>query len=144
MFCEVITLRKDGMRLRPEEWPEPERGRLVMGHMPATICADRRTVREVSLMGRWVSTARCILRLFDADFVDVVGDGFLLRGHILNVVEKRVFVHEQIWLVRPCQTEDGPPLPRFDVRPFLKKLPIEDRADNEPSVSERWREAHPD
>ena len=30
MFCEVIELRKNGLRLRPEEWPAPVAGHLRM------------------------------------------------------------------------------------------------------------------
>lgn len=30
MFCEVIELRKNGLRLRPEEWPAPVAGQLQM------------------------------------------------------------------------------------------------------------------
>lgn len=58
----------------------------------------------------------------DPVIVDVVGDGMLLRGTILHMVDNRTYEHEQMWLLRPA-AEDGPPLPAFDARPWIKQLP---------------------
>lgn len=132
------------MRLRPDEWPAPERGRLTVTYMAADICAVRRTLREANLMTHWVTTPLCRLKLFEPEFIDVVGDGFLLRGHTIRTLDQRVHEHEQIWLVRPRTAEEGPPLPRFDPRPWLKKLPIEERSGREKSTSEQWLDQHPD
>lgn len=110
--------------------------------MPYSVCADRRTLREVRLMGSWVSAPMCMLMMFDPEFVDVVGDGFLLRGHQLCAAEGRAYDHEQLWLVRPCHSIEGPMLPPFDARRWMKKLPVEERTGNEPSVSEQWHKTH--
>lgn len=130
------------MRLRPDEWPEPTRGLLTISHMPATICASRRTLREVRLLGEWVTHPISLMFMFDPEFVDVVGDGFLLRGHVIASDQGRTYEHEQLWLVRPCGAADGPPLARFDARRWMKQLPVEERTSNEPSVSEQWHKTH--
>ncbi|HTH08084.1 MAG TPA: hypothetical protein VMA55_00820 [Acidovorax sp.] len=114
-----------------------------MSHMPYSICAARRTLREVQLVGRWVSTPRVILMMFDPEFVDVVGDGFLLRGRqTRSEADGRAYDHEQLWLVRPCQSDQGPWLLPFDARRWLKKMPVEESTGNEPSVSELWHKTH--
>ena len=109
-----------------------------MSHMSYEHCAARRAVRRVELLGEWVSHPITLLILFEPDFVDVVGDGFLLRGHVVNSTQDRTYEHEQMWLVRPCSGPTAPPLPRFDPSKWVKKLPVEDRTGNEPSVSEQW------
>lgn len=142
MFCEVITLRASGMRLRPAEWPEPARGLLKMHHMSYADCAARRTLRRLDLLGEWVSHPICLLHLFEPELVDLVGDGMLLRGHVIETRNGRTCEHEQLWLVRPRSSAEGPPLPRFDPSKWMRKLPVEDRTGNEPSVSEQWHKTH--
>lgn len=130
------------MRLRPDEWPEPLRGRLDISHMPASICSARRTLREVRLLGEWVSHPVSILLMFDPEFVDVVGDGFLLRGHVIESHGGRQYEHEQLWLVRPSGEPNGPALARFDARKWMKKLPTEESSGRETSVSEQRLKNH--
>lgn len=142
MFCEVIPLRSQGLRLRPDEWPEPSRGLLRMSHMSHDQCAARRTVRRVDLLGEWVSHPLTLMLLFEPEFVDVVGDGFLLRGHVIDASSGRSYEYEQLWLVRPCSSPKAPPLPRFDVGKWMKKLPVEERTGKEPSVSDQWHKTH--
>lgn len=110
--------------------------------MPYPVCAQRRTLREVKLMGTWVSPPMCLLIMFDPEFVDVVGDGFLLRGHEVCSTDGRAYDHEQIWLVRPCLGEEGPMLPPFDASRWMKKMPMEEATGNASSVSQRWHETH--
>jgi hypothetical protein len=141
VFCEVIPLRSSGLRLRPDEWPAPARGRLEISHMPASICAARRTLREVRLLGEWVSHPMVTLLMFDPEFVDVVGDGFLLRGHVIEVQDGRQYEHEQLWLVRPSAGPDVA-LPAFDAARWARSMPIGGAGGNGPSVSERWHEAN--
>lgn len=93
-------------------------------------------------MGEWVSHPITHLMMWDPEFVDVVGDGFLLRGHIVEVHDCRAYEHEQLWLVRPCGAKDSPPLPPFDTRKWMKSLPVEHRTGSEPSVSEQWHNTH--
>lgn len=63
------------------------------------------------------------LQLRDPVLIDVLGDALLFRGHVTQVDSGNVWEHEQLWLVRPRARVDGPPLPPFDVRPYLKQLP---------------------
>lgn len=142
VFCEVIPLRSAGLRLRPDEWPEPARGLLRVAHMSAEDCSARRTMRRAELLGEWVSHPLTLLLLFEPEFVDVVGDGFLLRGYVIEVHEDRQREHLQLWLVRPSSGPEAPALPRFDARRWMKKLPVEERTGNEPSMSEQWHKAH--
>lgn len=142
MLCEVIPLRSKGLRLRPDEWPEPSRGLLRIQHMSYEHCSARRTLRRVDLLGEWVSHPLTLMNLFEPEFVDVVGDGFLLRGHVIDASSGRSYEYEQLWLVRPCSDPNAQPLPRFDARKWMKKLPVEERTGNEPSVSEQWHKTH--
>jgi hypothetical protein len=142
MFCEVTPLRAAGLRLRPAEWPEPARGLLKMHHMSYADCAARRTTRRLDLLGEWVSHPICLLHLFEPEFVDVVGDGMLLRGHVIESRDSRTYEHEQLWLVRPRSSAEEPPLPRFDPSKWMKKLPVEERTGKEPSISEEWHKRH--
>ncbi|MBV7541019.1 hypothetical protein [Acidovorax sp. sic0104] len=105
-------------------------------------CSARRTVRRVDLLGEWVSHPITLLILFEPDFVDVVGDGFLLRGHVIDSASGRSYEHEQLWLVRPCPDPKAPPLAKFDARKWMKRLPVEERNGNETSVSEQWHKTH--
>lgn len=130
------------MRLRPTEWPEAVRGQLRVHHMSHADCAALRTVRRLDLLGEWVSHPIMLLHLFEPDFVDVVGDGFLLRGHVIESRDGRSFEHEQLWLVRAREHIEGPPLPKFDARRWLKKIPVETSTGNELSVSEQWHKTH--
>lgn len=143
MFCEVITLRKDGLRLRPEEWPAPVRGVLQVDQREARTTSARRAQREVTVMGEWVSAPKPLAFMFDPEFVDVVGDGFLLRGYVITPADGRCYEHQQLWLVRPCPA-GGPPLPPFDTQPWSKRLPVEERTGREPTGSEQWLVQHPD
>ncbi|WP_431152552.1 hypothetical protein [Acidovorax facilis] len=105
-------------------------------------CSARRTLRRAELMGEWVSHPITSMLLFDPEFVDVVGDGFLLRGYVISTQEGRQYEHLQLWLVRPLSGPEAPALPRFDARKWMKKLPVEERTGNEPSVSEQWHKTH--
>ena len=143
MFCEITPLRKDGLRLRPDEWPAPVRGVLRVDQREAPTTSARRAQREVKVMGEWVSAPLTLAFMFDPEFVDVVGDGFLLRGYVITTTAGRCYEHQQLWLVRPCPA-DGPPPPPFDARPWSKRLPVEERTGQEPTGSEQWLAQHPD
>lgn len=118
------------------------RGLLRVTHMTHDQCSARRTLRRAELLGEWVSHPICLLLLFDPEFVDVVGDGFLLRGYVIDSHEGRAHEYLQLWLVRPRVTFEGPPLALFDAREWIKKLPVEERTGNEPSASEQWHKTH--
>lgn len=99
-------------------------------------------MREAVLEGEWVTLPIPLCHLFDPEFVDVVGDGFLLRGHVVNSREGRQYEHDQIWLVRPWPDPKGPPLPRFDPSKWMRKMPVDETTGNEKSVSEQWHKKH--
>lgn len=123
MFCEIITLRDNGRRLRPEEWPAPVAGQLRL------ISSDQRhnnlcrTLRSLTHYQPWGTQMVPRLHLTDPVLLDVVGDAMLFRGVITRVEGSDVWEHEQLWLVRPRAGIDGPPLPPFDPRPFIKRVP---------------------
>lgn len=130
------------MRLRPDEWPEPVSGMLRVQHMSYAECAARRTLRRLDLLGEWVSHPICLMHLFEPEFVDVVGDGMLMRGHVIQSRDGRTHEHEQLWLVRPRSSAKGPPLPRFDPSKWVRRLPVEESTGQERSISEQWHERH--
>lgn len=61
--------------------------------------------------------------LGDAQLVDVVGDAQLLRGDVLHSEDGRIHEFVQLWLLRPRHDQHGPPLPKFDPSPWMKRLP---------------------
>lgn len=105
-------------------------------------CSAKRTLRRAELMGEWVSHPLTLMLLFDPEFVDVVGDGFLLRGYVISNQEGRQYEHLQLWLVRPLSGPEAPALHPFDAGKWMKKLPVEERTGKEPSVSEQWHKTH--
>lgn len=122
MFCEVITLRKNGLRLRPDEWPEPIAGRLYLEYWQGSTNNHRRCIRSLDLLARRGSIDVPALRMADAELVDIAGDGMLLRGVELRADGGRVHEHVQMWLVRP-RHEKGTALPPFDAKPWVSRLP---------------------
>jgi hypothetical protein len=102
----------------------------------------RRTLRRLDLLDEWVSHPICLMHLFEPEFVDVVGDGMLMRGHVIQSRDGRTHEHEQLWLVRPRSSAKGPPLPRFDPGKWVRRLPVEESTGRERSISEQWHERH--
>lgn len=47
MFCEVIELRNNGLRLRPEEWPAPVAGQLRMAQWDSKHTSYHRAIRKL-------------------------------------------------------------------------------------------------
>jgi hypothetical protein len=123
MFCEVIELRKNGLRLRPEEWPAPVAGQLQMAQWDSKHTSYHRTIRRLVLWVPWGTQIVPGPWLGDAQLVDVVGDAQLLRGDVLHSEDGRIHEHAQLWLLRARQDMDGPPLPPFDPGPWIKRLP---------------------
>lgn len=123
MFCEVIELRKNGLRLRPEEWPAPVAGHLRMAQWDSSHTSYHRAIRKLVLRVPWGTSMVPGPWLGDAQLVDVVGDAQLLRGDVLHSEDGRIHEHAQLWLLRARQDMDGPPLPPFDIDPWVKRLP---------------------
>ena len=121
VFCEIIFLRKNGMRLRQEEWPEPLRVHLIFADMDARNNNYRRHLRSATLYERYGSTAcRTVAVIADPVILRSVGDGWLLAGTEIGVQEGRTHEHGQLWLCRPTHP-DAPPLPALNVKADLEK-----------------------
>lgn len=123
MFCEVIELRKNGLRLRPEEWPAPVAGHLRMAQWDSSHTSYHRAIRKLVLWVPWGTSMVPGPWLGDAQLVDVVGDAQLLRGDVLHSEDGRIHEHAQLWLLRARQDMTGAPLPPFDLGPWVKRLP---------------------
>lgn len=95
------------MRLWPDDWPAPVRGVLRVEQREARDSSARRTTREIKVMGEWVTAPMTLIFMFDPEFVEVVGDGFLLRGNVISGKDGRGYEHQQLWLVRPRLTGGG-------------------------------------
>jgi len=104
MLCEVVALRRSGIRLRRAEWPEPVRGNLEISDWDGGSNSFKRHVRQAEL---WEihPTVRRLLRvpIFDPVILRTVDDGFLLAGIELNASDagRTVAEHVQVWLCRP-------------------------------------------
>ena len=104
MFCHVIQLRREGLRLRQEEWPEPVQGDLTMECRDARDNNFRRTIRQAVVYVRVGVAQRRVghMHLFDPVMLHTVDDGFILRGIQLRSeateAGRRVYEHEQMWL----------------------------------------------
>lgn len=123
VFCEITELRKNGLRLRPDEWPLPEAGQLRMDYWTGDKNNYRRTLRQAGLWRPVGVNWRLALTLADPDWIDVVGDALLMRGVVLQIDSGRIYEHEQLWLVRGRIDLTGPVLPRFDPTPWISRLP---------------------
>jgi len=145
VFCEVTTLRLDGIRLRPGEWPTPIRGRIVIVQHGGRAMASRRSMRSAELLTDWGTTPVPTLHMFEPEVVDVVGDALLFRGYVVKSCreDQRCAEYQQLWLVRPCMSMDAPPLAPFDPSKWVRRLPVEECAGNEQSSSAKWLAAHP-
>lgn len=47
----------------------------------------------------------------------------LWRGYETVIIDEGLCEHEQLWIVRPRASLDGPLLPKFDAAKFSQKLP---------------------
>jgi len=128
VFCQIIQLRLDGLRLRQDAWPAPVAGRLDMECMNATHTNFRRAMRQATLSTqvgvaqRWVKQ----LFLFEPVLLHINDDGFVLRGIQLKRTDAGIYEQEQMWL---CLTSTHPTPSRF-----LATLPktVEPRNDLDP------------
>lgn len=90
--------------------------------------SSRRTLRDVSLLVMWGTTATPKIKMSDPEWIDVVGGALLMRGVGLHSIDGRIYEHEEVWLIRPLESLDRPPLQPFDPTPWLKakRLPVGD------------------
>lgn len=123
MICEIIELRRAGLRLAPKDWPDPVPGDLRMSYWSGQKNSLRRTLREYSLWVRQGTQFVPKLRLIDPMPIDILGDAMLWRGMSSIYADEGMCEFEQLWLIRPRRELDGPVLPRFDATQFTSQLP---------------------
>jgi|GEM_PF-5964552 len=94
-----------------------------MFSLPAEKNNLQRALRE-ALHYQQVGTQLALrLRLVDPVMLEVLGDAMLIRGYETRAAEGSVWEHEQLWLLRPRSSMDGPMLPAFDPRPYRRSVP---------------------
>lgn len=98
VFCAITLLRKEGLRLRREEWAAPVHGRLTIRDDAANNF--RRTVRQANLLARDGTTERAAELLFDPVIFRDLPDGFVMRGIELKAHAGRLWEFEQVWMCR--------------------------------------------
>lgn len=99
-------------------------GDLRMDYFDGRASSHRRTLRRLTLWRHaWSNIATPSVPLNSPELVDVVGDAMLFRGHVLESQDGRMYEHEQLWLVRPRDKQDGPALPAFDTARYSGRLP---------------------
>ncbi len=119
VFYEVIQLRRSGERLRFEEWPAPEFGRISMSTWRPGRNALLRTARVATLYTNAWSMQRTAMILIEPRLAYVPLDGEVWEGTQLQNSEQGVIEMEQAWLVRPTK-KDAHPLPPFDVKRWME------------------------
>lgn len=124
MFCELIELRRAGLRLAPKDWPAPVRGDLRILYDDGKSNNSRRNMRVATLWVNWSCSHEIPgPRLAEPVLLDVLGDAMLWRGHICARTDEGIAEYEQMWLIRPLASLDAPPLAKFDAARFSPKLP---------------------
>lgn len=114
VFYEVIQLRRNAERLRPEDWPDPEFGRISMAIWRPGETSLTRTARVATLYQPAGLMQRPSMNLIDPKITHLPLDGEVWLGTQLKNTDQGVVEVEQAWLVRPTK-KDSPPLPPFDV-----------------------------
>lgn len=115
MFYEVITLRRNEQRLRPEEWPAPEFGRITMATWRPGRTSLNRTTRVATLYQPAGLMPRPVMILIEPKVTHLPLDGEVWLGTQLQTTDDGVREIEQAWLVRP-RGKDAQPLPPFDLK----------------------------
>lgn len=140
MFCELIELRRGGLRLAPKDWPEPVRGDLRVEYENGKTNNSRRNMRVATVWVNW-SCSHVIPgpRLAEPVLLDVLGDAMLWRGHVCARTADGICEYEQMWLIRPIASLDAAPLKKFNAARFTPKLPetLPPRSET-PSVARQW------
>lgn len=139
MFCELIELRRAGLRLPPKDWPEPVRGDLRIAYDDGKTNNSRRNMRTASLWIEWSGHDIPGPRMCEPVLLDVLGDAMLWRGHVCARTDEGIAEYEQMWLIRPLESLDAPALKKFDAARFTPKLPetLPPRSET-PSVARQW------
>lgn len=116
MLCDVVLLRRRGLRLKPKELEPPVRGDLVItdrGGEPA-MSSFKRPVRAAKLygLGGNPEIRREVLQpIFDAEVIRVEGSIITVVGiELQSVLETRqLWEHVQIWRCTLVAAPEGLP-----------------------------------
>ena len=136
MFYEVIPLRRNEQRLRPEEWPAPEFGRISMAIWRPGRTSLTRTARVATLYQPAGLMERSVMILIDPKITHLPLDGEVWLGTQLQTAASGIEEIEQAWLVRP-RRKDGQPLPPFDVKAWKAMNRVPANPDENP-VGKGW------
>lgn len=106
MWLQVIQCRRDGLRLKRTEWPEPVLGRLVIGESGSGTSSFRRAMRIAQLLapaGAYQSIEVDVVPpLFEPQLLPAPIGQLLLRGTQLQALSRdgqsKVWEYEQLWL----------------------------------------------
>lgn len=104
VFCNVVTCRESGKRLKPSEWPQPVVGYLFVSDFLANTSSFQRHLRVARLNGASPQFKTQLLRpLFSPELIRSEKGRFLLAGVELETQDggRVVFEHQQLWLCRP-------------------------------------------
>lgn len=136
VFYEVIALRSNAQRLRPEDWPAPEFGRISMSTWRPGKTSLARTARVATLYQPAGLMQRPVMILIDPKITHLPLDGEVWLGTQLRTSDRGVEEVEQAWLVRP-RGKDSQPLPPFDLRAWraMNRTPVEPEED---AVGKGW------
>jgi hypothetical protein len=100
--CRVTLLRREGVRLRRDEWPEAAVGELCVRDVDAHTNSYRRHLRMAELWEVGLQSRRLLVRpLADPEILRTVDAGFLLAGVELEPKGTRIAEHRQLWLCFP-------------------------------------------
>ena len=99
MQCQVVLLRRDGVRLKRAEWGEALHGHLEVRDWPSGS-SFKRPVRIAELWSGPVDYPRTHLTvpIFDPVLLRLRNDSFILSGTELQTHEGRTAEHVQMWL----------------------------------------------
>jgi hypothetical protein len=135
VFYEVTKLRRNAVRLRPEEWPMPEFGFITMSTWKPGRTPLMRTARVATHHQPADVLDRRVIILIEPRITHLPVDGEVWLGTELHTTERGIEEVEQAWLVRPT-TKNSDPLPPFDVKRWMETRRTYDPP--EPPVGIGW------
>lgn len=108
IFCEVVLLRRNGMRLRQQDLAEPVRG-LVRTQWLTSSSFGRPIMTADLVVPSGVAAYRSVLQsLLDVRLEAITAGYIALAGTELMTVDGRMFEYRQVWRCTPItgQSED--------------------------------------
>jgi hypothetical protein len=112
MLCEVTILRRRGRRIPQSEWPRALVASLEVRDWDGLSNDFKHHIRVANLYGLKGVTKSLLGTIFAPELLLTIGDGILICGTELEVLDKRTYEYVQMWLCRPT-THHAQPLPPF-------------------------------